>query len=130
MTTRISIDPNVRVRGNDTFVGLEDVTGPLTVGREVEVYEEEADVVGVGYVTEIDVTKSLVFLSVNWSSLQDASAVATAPVPSVAAISQPGLLLAGRPVRSVWAAATMKLRNLLTVEQAGSSPTGQLRVVG
>lgn len=68
--TRIEIDPNVRVHGNDTRAGLEDVEGSLAVGLVVEVYESESGLVGTGCVTEIDSTKGLVYLSVDWSSLR------------------------------------------------------------
>jgi hypothetical protein len=70
-TTRIAIDPNVRVRGNGTYAGFEDVAGPIAVGDQVEVYEAESNLVGVGRVTEIDGERELVYLSVDWSSLTD-----------------------------------------------------------
>jgi hypothetical protein len=69
--TRIEIDLNVRVRGNDTFVGFEDLTGPVAVGEIVEVYESESGVTGEGRVTEIDGDRELVYLSVDWSSLAE-----------------------------------------------------------
>src|SRR5262249_40094652 len=72
VTTRVAIDPNIRVRGNGTFAGLEDVSGPLVLGDTVEVYESEANIVGSGTVTEIDLDKQLVYLSVDWASLRDA----------------------------------------------------------
>ncbi len=70
-TTRVAIDPNVRVRGNGTYVGFEDVSGPIAVGDQVEVYEAESGLVGEGRVTEIDGERELVYLSVDWSSLTD-----------------------------------------------------------
>ena len=33
----VEIDPNVRVRGNGTYAGLEDVIGPIKIGGEVTV---------------------------------------------------------------------------------------------
>lgn len=71
MITRIEIDPNVRVRGNGTYAGFEDVEGPLVLGQAVEVYESEADIVGAGKITEIDAARQLVYLSVEWSSLRN-----------------------------------------------------------
>lgn len=73
--TRVEIDLNVRVRGNDTFVGFDDVSGPVAVGESVEVYESESGVAGEGRVTEIDSERELVYLSVDWASLkaEDAS---------------------------------------------------------
>jgi hypothetical protein len=70
-TTRIAIDPNIRVRGNGTYAGFEDVTGPIKPGDEVEVYEPESGLVGQARVTEIDAARELVYLSVEWSSLTD-----------------------------------------------------------
>lgn len=68
--TRVEIDPNVRVRGNQTFSGLEDVDGPVAVGDTVTVYEPEADLEGRGEITDIDYDKQLVWIRVVWSSLQ------------------------------------------------------------
>jgi len=78
MRIRIAIDPNVRVRGNGTYAGFEDVQWALTglqvdglqVGDAVEVFERESDLTGEGRVTEIDGAKSLVYLSVDWSTLR------------------------------------------------------------
>jgi hypothetical protein len=69
--TRVTIDPNVRVRGNGTYAGFEDVTGPMAVGETVEVHEPESGLVGVASITEIDGSSELVYLSVDWSSLTD-----------------------------------------------------------
>lgn len=71
MRTRVEIDPNVRVRGNETFSGFEDVAGPLVLGREVDVYEPEGGVVGTGTITDIDVERELVYVRVDWSSLHE-----------------------------------------------------------
>lgn len=68
--TRVEIDPNVRVRGNQTFSGLEDVDGPVAVGDTVTVYEPEADLEGHGEITEINYDKQLVWIRVVWSSVQ------------------------------------------------------------
>lgn len=66
---RVAIDPNVRVRGDQVFAGLEDVTGPVAAGDRVEVYEPESGLAGEGTVTEVDLARGLLFLSVNWPSL-------------------------------------------------------------
>lgn len=71
MGTRVMIDPNVRVRGNGTYSGFEDVDGQMIVGELVEVYEPESGLVGSGRITEIDVERELVFLSVDWASLKN-----------------------------------------------------------
>jgi hypothetical protein len=73
MRSMIEIDPNVRVRGNATYAGLEDVIGPVEVGREVTVRESEAGVLGTGRVTQIDTERELVYLSVEWSNLHVAT---------------------------------------------------------
>jgi hypothetical protein len=70
--TCIAIDPNVRIRGNATYAGFEDVEGPMAVGEQVEVYEAESGLTGEGRVTEIDADRKLVYLSVDWSSLKEA----------------------------------------------------------
>lgn len=67
---RVRIDPNVRVRGNGTYSGVEDVYGVLVQGDEVVVFEPEANLVGKGRVSEIDLERQLVYLAVDWSSLQ------------------------------------------------------------
>lgn len=69
MSGRARIDPNVRVRGNQTFVGYEDLEGVVTLGAPIEVYEQETDAVGRGVVTEIDAERCLVFIAVEWRSL-------------------------------------------------------------
>jgi hypothetical protein len=67
--TRVAIDPNIRVRGNATYVGFEDVSGPIAVDEVVDVYEPESGVSGEGRITEINSDKELVYLSVDWASL-------------------------------------------------------------
>lgn len=69
MKTRIAIDPNIRVRGNGTYAGLEDANGPLAVGDAVEVFEPESGLAGQGSVTGVDNERELVYLSVEWASL-------------------------------------------------------------
>lgn len=68
--TRVEIDPNVRVRGNQTRTGLDDVYGPIAVGQPVQVFESEADIVGDAWVTDIEEDMNLVYLRVMWSSLK------------------------------------------------------------
>lgn len=69
--TRVEIDPNVRVRGNQTFTGLENCHGPIAVDHEVTVYESEAGIEGRGVITDIDYDKRLVYLRVDWAGLHD-----------------------------------------------------------
>ena len=69
--TEILIDPNVRVAGNETFSGFEDVIGELpTVGTRVQVREPESNIVGDGVVTRVDDGDRLIYLAVEWSSLR------------------------------------------------------------
>lgn len=72
--TRVQIDLNVRVRGNGTFAGLDDASGPVAVGDVVEVYESESGLAGEGTVTEIDGDRELIFLSLDWAALKVAPA--------------------------------------------------------
>jgi hypothetical protein len=73
MTVEIVIDPNVRVEGQRTYAGFEDIIGgfiyDLRVGDQVTVMEEESDVVGAATIYEIDVDRQLVYLTVEWESL-------------------------------------------------------------
>lgn len=70
MTKEIFIDPNVRVAGNETFSGFEDVVGDLPgEGATVRVREPESNVIGQGLVTRVDRESRLVYLSVEWAGL-------------------------------------------------------------
>lgn len=71
MAARVTIDPNVRVRGNQTYAGLEDVQGIVAVGSHVEVYEPEAGLIGPAEVTDIDHERQLVYLAVDWEQLRE-----------------------------------------------------------
>jgi hypothetical protein len=70
----VDIDLNVRVRGNQTFTGIEDVHGPIDVGDEVLVREPESGVRGNGRIVEIDHQRRVVYLDVDWPSLGFAEA--------------------------------------------------------
>lgn len=80
MRTRIAIDPNVRLKGNETYAGFEDVQDVQDVpdvGDEVEVWEPESRVVGFGRVTAIDNDRRLIYLTVDWASLSEDPIVTT-----------------------------------------------------
>ncbi|GAA1154476.1 hypothetical protein F4556_005002 [Kitasatospora gansuensis] len=84
--TKIRIDPNVRVRGNLTYAGLDDVTGELKEHAEVEVYEPESGLAGHGHVEQIDLERGLVYVAVHWKTLSAPQAQrgpATPPLLSV-----------------------------------------------
>jgi hypothetical protein len=110
MLTMIEIDLNVRVRGNGTYAGFEDVTGSLSVGEQVEVFESESSLVGVGRVTEIDPVRQLVYLSVDWASLRPGVPVAPEPRPEV--LQWPGVVLNMPPVVA-FLATVSRLRPIL-----------------
>ena len=74
MTARVAIDLNVRVRGNQTYAGFEDVEGGLAPGDDVEVYEPETGLVGPGRVTDVGNKRQLVYLAVDWAALHEPSA--------------------------------------------------------
>lgn len=78
MTIEIAIDPNVRVAGNLTYAGFEDLihgsADTIAPGEAVIVREVEADLVGCGIVTGIETDKQLIFLLVDWPSIRPASA--------------------------------------------------------
>ena len=71
MTIEVHIDPNVRVTGNQTRVGYEDVKGgPIpVVGQRVLVREPESDIIGLGEVTRLMPEQRLIYLAVDWKSL-------------------------------------------------------------
>lgn len=68
--TRIAIDLNVRVRGDLTYSGFEDIEGTLPADGLVEVYEPESGVRGRGRVVDVDDQAELVYLEVDWPGLR------------------------------------------------------------
>ena len=66
----VKIDPNIRVRGNQTLAGPGDITGEIVIGQRVMVYEPEAGVSGYGVAASFDEDKQLLFIDVDWASLQ------------------------------------------------------------
>jgi hypothetical protein len=85
-TVRVEIDPNVRVRGNKTYAGFEDVqqagqltvtrlshpVSPVSVGDKVLAWESEDDIVTDAEVVDVDQERQLVYLAVDWSGWRDA----------------------------------------------------------
>jgi hypothetical protein len=85
VTVRITIDPNVRVRGNKTYAGFEDIQeqgnlglsrperadGPLAVGDKVLAVEVEDGIVTDAEVVDIDHENRFVYLAVDWSGFRD-----------------------------------------------------------
>jgi hypothetical protein len=70
VVARIAIDPNIRVRGNQTYAGIEDIEGDVGAGSHVVVYEPESGLSGPGEVTEVDRDRGLVYIVVDWSKLR------------------------------------------------------------
>jgi hypothetical protein len=83
MSVEIVIDLNVRVEGDRTFAGFEDVLGgfvdDLLPGVPVMVVEEESDLVGIATVERVDVVRQLIYLNVDWSSLVPRPAASADP---------------------------------------------------
>ena len=70
MPTEVFIDPNVRVRGGQTYSALRHVRGDTPhVGDEVFVREPESNLVGKAAVTDIDERDHLIYLRVDWATL-------------------------------------------------------------
>jgi len=71
--TRIAIDLNVRVRGQQTYAGFEDVLDGdhPHPGDFVEVFERESGVFGKAQVTDIDSDRELIYLAVDWAHLAE-----------------------------------------------------------
>lgn len=68
--TQILIDPNVRVEGNETFAGFEDVRGSLpSEGEQIIAIVEDTDVVGLAHVTRVSPEDRLIYLAVEWDRL-------------------------------------------------------------
>lgn len=74
MSTVIAIDPNVRISGNETYAGFEDLLdgslGDLQTGEQVTVCEPEAGLIGDGSIRRIDHLRQLIYIAVDWKSLR------------------------------------------------------------
>lgn len=69
---KIAFDPNVRVEGNQTYVGFEDVQGDpshLSIGQKITVFESESKAETSGIITQIDSENRLIYLWVDWKNL-------------------------------------------------------------
>jgi hypothetical protein len=68
--TLVEIDPNVRVEGNLTYSGFEDVCGSFpVVGQRVRVIEPESELGSTATVIKIDEDRSLIYLDVDWGGM-------------------------------------------------------------
>lgn len=112
--TRIAIDLNVRVRGNLTYSGFEDIEGDLPLDGWVEVYEPESDIVGWGRVVEIDEDTRLVYLEIEWAALR--------PRGSVAGSSVQVLVTAGRALTRTVATSNLAAAGAEAVRRTGFRP--------
>jgi hypothetical protein len=87
--TEIMIDPNVRVAGDLTFSGFEDVLGPMpTEGKTVLVREPEANLVAAGVVKRVDNADSLIYIAVEWDKLAPDVLLTPAELPGVAPFAE------------------------------------------
>ena len=71
---RISIDPNVRTAGNQTYSGFEDLFGEvddINPGDHLLAMGLETDIVFDCKVTCIDYERRLIFLDIDWSSARE-----------------------------------------------------------
>lgn len=73
----IVIDPNVRVRGNQTYACFDDVEMPhdaeeVAVGQKVLAVERESDMEADAIVADIDREHEFIYLTVDWSSWRSA----------------------------------------------------------
>jgi len=71
MTTRIQINPNLRLDADCTIADLdEDVFGDIPAMNEaVEVFEPESGLIGLGWVAAIDHQERTITVQVSWGSL-------------------------------------------------------------
>lgn len=86
MTVRIVIDPNVRVRGNKTYAGFEDVLTrtrmttadrPVQPGDKVLAVEPESSIVTDATVVDVDYERKIIYLAVDWQGWRDDDRSAT-----------------------------------------------------
>jgi len=62
-----TIDPNVRVRGDQTYADISDAHGVMPgIGERVEAREPESGTTWPAVVTTVDLPKGLVYLLVAW----------------------------------------------------------------
>ena len=72
MSLSFTIDPNIRVRGNQTYADITDARGVLPgIGEHVEARESESGMTWPAVITDVDVTKGLVYLEVTWEKRPD-----------------------------------------------------------
>lgn len=84
MRPRVAIDLNIRVHGNETYAGYEDIEGgPVAEGVDVDVWEPESGIEGRGQITTLDPERRLAYLAVDWLALRDPRRPAVANWESV-----------------------------------------------
>lgn len=65
------IDPNVRVRDNQSYVGFEDVSRSVSAGEAIRVVEIEDGIQTEAVVTDVDIDRCLVYVAVDWDGWHD-----------------------------------------------------------
>lgn len=79
---RIEIDPNVRVRGRQTFTGYEDVQAqygltrtrsgaPVVAGQKVIAFESESGIMTDATVVDVWAEKQIIYLAPDWQGWRD-----------------------------------------------------------
>ena len=80
----VEIDLNVRVRNNETFSAFRHIHGSVPArGDVVDVVEPECGLGGKAIVTEVDHTKGIVYLAVEWANLYQVGTPQDSPAATV-----------------------------------------------
>jgi hypothetical protein len=97
-TTKVQINPNLRLSGDLTMVDLdEDVFGPLRFKyQELEVFEPTSGLRGRGWLMDVDSVERTATVSVDWRSLT---------LPAGNQVGSPGLRSDANIDLRTWAAA-------------------------
>lgn len=66
----LEIDPNVRVRGNQTFVGYEDCSDVPAEGEVVRVFQPDYRIETTATVSEVSRDSQLIYLRVDWNAFE------------------------------------------------------------
>lgn len=69
---QVEVDPNVRVRGNQTYSCFRHVRGAdlPAIGDPVQVVEPESGLTGTGTVTDLDHEAEIIYIRVDWRGLR------------------------------------------------------------
>lgn len=96
MTVRAAIDPDLRLRGDQTCARIEDVDGTVVAGSRVEAYDRGSGRTWPAEVSRVDRRRGVVYLDVHWSMGAEQVTVEADPESSVEAIQAAARWLAKR----------------------------------